>query len=54
MGELRDRVKARWPRQEERAAAWRRLLESDALELLREGQTDEARRLAEQLVELRE
>ena len=46
MGELRDSVKTRFTTQAERAAAWERVLASEALELLREGKREQARDVA--------
>lgn len=43
MSELRGEVIAAHERQEDRAAAWNRLLESDVLDMLRRGETDRAR-----------
>ena len=46
LGEMRDRVKAAYRTQEEREAAFGRLLDCGILELLREGKLDEAREKA--------
>ena len=53
MGELRGAVMARFATQQERAAAWEKLLDSDVLALLRESRDDEARTLATRLLGLR-
>lgn len=53
MGELRGEVRERFATQQERAAAWERLLESEVLALLREGREEEARALAARLLGLR-
>lgn len=42
MGELRDEVKAKYPDQPDRNMAYIRILDSDALSLLRQGKRDEA------------
>ena len=52
MGELRAEVKARWPRQVDRAQVWHQVLESEALDLLRQGRAEEARCLARRLLGL--
>jgi siroheme synthase-like protein len=46
MGDLRAELRARYASGADRAAAWRRLLDGDALHLLRQGRSDEARALA--------
>ena len=52
MGELRGEVRERFATQQERAAAWEKLLDSDVLALLRESRDDEARTLATRLLGL--
>jgi precorrin-2 dehydrogenase / sirohydrochlorin ferrochelatase len=52
MGELRDEVKVTFDRQPERAAAWKRLLNSEVLDLLRRGETEAARRHARETMGL--
>lgn len=50
LGDLRQTVAARHPGLEARKALWGQLLDSDILELLRQGQPDQARRLATRLI----
>ena len=50
LGDLRQTVAAREPDFEARKALWEKLLDSQVPDLLRKGQHDEARRLADQLV----
>ena len=50
LGELRQPVSARHPDFEARKTVWETLLDSDVLTLLREGQPDKARELADRLV----
>ena len=52
LGELRQPVSARCPSFEARKALWTQLLDSDVLDLLRNGQPEQARRLAAQLAGL--
>ena len=52
LGELRQPVSARYPSSEARKALWTQLLDSDVLDLLRNGQPEEARRLASKLAGL--
>ena len=52
LGELRQPVSARYPSSEARKALWTQLLDSDMLDLLRNGQPEQARRLAAQLAGL--
>lgn len=52
LGELRQPVSARYPSSEARKALWTQLLDSDVLDLLRNGQPEQARRLAAQLAGL--
>lgn len=48
---LRDRVRQRVPEQSQRAALFRRVVESDVLDLCRQGKLEQARRRAEELVQ---
>ena len=50
LGDLRQTVAARHPGFEARKALWGQLLDSAILELLRRGQSDQARRLATRLI----
>ncbi len=43
LGEMRAELRATFPEQRDRAAAWHRALESRGLELLRQGRADDAR-----------
>ena len=52
LGDLRQPVAARHPDFEARKALWAQLLDSDVLDLLRQGQPDQARRLAARLAGL--
>ena len=52
LGDLRQPVAARHPDFEARKALWAQLLDSDVLNLLRQGQPDQARRLAARLAGL--
>lgn len=52
LGDLRQPVAARHPDFEARKALWAQLLDSDVLDLLRQGQPDQARRLATRLARL--
>lgn len=42
LGEIRDEVKAKYPEQEDRSQAYLRVLDSDVLDLLKQGKRDEA------------
>ena len=50
MGELRGEVLAAFTEQSERAEAWRRLLDSDVLDLLAQGETEEAKESARRVM----
>ena len=50
MNDLRGEVLAAFERQPERAAAWERLLQSEVLVLLKNGETAEARRVARRVM----
>ena len=52
LGDLRQPMAARHPDFEARKALWVQLLDSNVLDLLRQGQSDQARRLAAKLVGL--
>ena len=52
LGELRQPVSAHYPSPEARKVLWTQLLDSDMLDLLRKGQSEQARRLASQLAGL--
>ena len=50
LGEIRDEVKAKYPNQADRNLAYRRILESDVLSLLKAGKLDEARKKARECI----
>jgi len=52
MGEFRPEVRGAIPAQSDRALAWKRVLDSEVLDLLKAGRTDEARALARELLGL--
>ncbi|MHB8993663.1 MAG: precorrin-2 dehydrogenase/sirohydrochlorin ferrochelatase family protein [Armatimonadota bacterium] len=52
MQELRGEVKTAFAEQHERAAAWERLLQSEVLALLRDGEVHRARQLAREVIGL--
>lgn len=50
LGDLRERVKAKYPETEERKAMWYRLVDSDIIELIRQGRDDLARQRVEEII----
>jgi len=54
LGDLRERVKAQYPEAEERKTMWYRLVDSDIIELIRQGRDDLARQRVKEIIEIKE
>lgn len=54
LGDLRERVKAKYPETEERKATWYRLVDSDIIELIRQGRDDLVRQRVREIVGIQE
>lgn len=54
LGDLRERVKAKYPESKERQAIWYRLVDSDIVELIRQGRDDLVRQRVKEIVEIEE
>jgi precorrin-2 dehydrogenase/sirohydrochlorin ferrochelatase len=50
LGDLRERVKAKYPEGKERVAIWYRLVDSDIVELIRQGQDDLVRQRVKEII----
>ena len=51
LGDLRERVKAKYPEAEERKALWYRLVDSDIIELIGQGRDDLVRQRVKEIIE---
>ncbi|HDL86321.1 MAG TPA: bifunctional precorrin-2 dehydrogenase/sirohydrochlorin ferrochelatase [Candidatus Acetothermia bacterium] len=51
LGDLRERVKAKYPESKERVAIWYRLVDSDIVELIRQGRDDLVRQRVKEIIE---